>query len=83
MDDPETRGADDLDDIAAFIMHRTDDPGVTDAERLEMYAAVEGYQEGDDPSVIDAALRAIAARYADNPHYRQEWRPSSSPDASA
>lgn len=71
---------DSLDDLAAFIMHRTAERGVTDAERLEIFAAVEGYQEGDDPSVMERALRAIASRYADHPGYRPEWRPAPSPD---
>ena len=81
VDDAESRMTDRLDDLAAFIMHRTTEPGVTDAERLEIFAAVEGYQEGDDPLVIEPTLRAIGARYADHPDYRQEWRPISAPDA--
>jgi hypothetical protein len=79
--DIESCTTDSLDDLAAFVMHRNAERGATDAERLEIFAAVEGYQECDDPSVIEPALRAIAARYADHPDYRTEWRPSSTEHA--
>lgn len=69
------RMTDSVDDLAAFLMHRTADPGATDAERLEVFAAVEGYQEGDDPPAMEAAMRTIGLRYADHPGYRPQWRP--------
>lgn len=81
MADADPGTTDNLDDLAAFVMHRTAEPDLTAAERLEMFAAVEGYQEGDDATVIERALRSIASRYAAHPDYRQEWQPVSAPDA--
>jgi len=64
-----------LDDIAAFLMHRTQDPGVTDSERLATFTLVGAYQERDAPTEIESALRTAAAKFADHPDYRPQWRP--------
>lgn len=67
--------SDTLDDLAAFLMHRSGDAGTTAEDRLRTYALVGAYQEGDDPAAIESTMRATAARYADHPDYRPEWRP--------
>jgi hypothetical protein len=66
---------DDLDDLAAFLMHRTTDPGMTEEERFRTFALVDAYQEGDDPPAIASAMRAAAVKFADDPDYRPSWRP--------
>jgi hypothetical protein len=70
---------DSLDDLAAFLMHRSGDPGVTDAQRLETFALVAAYQEGDEPQAVESTMRTTALRFADHRDYRGEWRPQ--PDA--
>jgi hypothetical protein len=67
--------SDALDDLAAFLMHRTADVDMTAEERLRTHALVGAYQEGDDPAGIEATMRATAVRYSDHPDYRPEWRP--------
>jgi uncharacterized protein DUF6221 len=67
--------SDTLDDLAAFLMHRTSDADMTAEERLRTYALVGAYQEGDEPAEIEATMRATALKFADHPDYRQEWRP--------
>ncbi len=52
------RMTDDVDDLAAFLVHRIAHPGVTDAEPLETFAVVAGYQDGNEPPVIEATMRA-------------------------
>jgi alkylhydroperoxidase/carboxymuconolactone decarboxylase family protein YurZ len=74
---------DSLDDLAAFLMHRTADAGSTDAERRQTFALVAAYQEGDDPPRIEVAMRAAAARFASHPDYRAEWRPEPTDAAEA
>jgi hypothetical protein len=74
-DNSADQSTDTLDDLAAFLMHHAYDPEVTDAERLETFAVVNGYQEGDDPSTIEPAMRTMALRFCDRPDYRPEWRP--------
>ena len=69
--------SDSLDDLAAFLMHRTADEGTTEAERLRLFALVAAYQEGDDPPAIESAMREAAVKFADHPGYRDEWRPES------
>jgi hypothetical protein len=64
-----------LDDLAAFLMHRAYGPDVTQAERLETFAVVNAYQEGEEPSTIESAMRTMALRFRDHPDYRPEWRP--------
>lgn len=64
-----------LDDLAAFLMHRAYEPGVTDAERLQTFALVNAYQEGDEPPTVESAMRSVAVRFADHPDYRDEWLP--------
>jgi hypothetical protein len=71
----ESAPSDNLDDLAAFLMHRTTDPGMTEEERFRTFALVDAYQEGDDPKAIEAAMRAAAVRFADHPDYRPSWRP--------
>ena len=36
-------GADLLDDLAAFLLHRAYEPGVTDVDRLQTFALVNAY----------------------------------------
>ncbi|MCU1655392.1 MAG: hypothetical protein JWO57_48 [Pseudonocardiales bacterium] len=72
--------SDSLDDLAAFLMHRTEDPGVTDAERFQMYALVDAYQEGDEPPEIESAMRMTSLKFAGHPDYRPEWRPEPAPE---
>ena len=72
-------GSDVLDDLAAFLMHRVYEPGVTEAERLQALALVDAYREGDEPRTVEAALRAIAKRFSGHPDYRAEWRPAPEP----
>lgn len=69
------QSTDSLDNLAAFLMHRAYEPGVTDAERLETFAVVNAYQEGDEPSTIESAMRTMALRFCDHPDYRPERRP--------
>jgi Family of unknown function (DUF6221) len=66
---------DSLDDLAAFLMHRTTDPALTEEERYRTFALVDAYQEGDDPPNIESVMRTTALAYADHPDYRAEWRP--------
>jgi len=56
-------------------MHRANDPEVTEAERLRVFAMVGAYQEGDDPAVIESTMRMTALSFAEHPDYRREWRP--------
>ena len=64
-----------LDDLAAFLMQRAYEPGVTDVDRLQTFALVNAYQEGDEPLVVESAMRIVAADFADHPAYRDAWRP--------
>ena len=66
---------DSLDDLAAFLMHRTSDEGMTEEERFLTFALVAAYQEGDDPPAIESAMREAAVKFASHPDYREEWRP--------
>jgi hypothetical protein len=66
---------DSLDDLAAFLMHRTADEGLTEEERFRMFALVAAYQDGDDPIAIESAMREAAMKFAAHPDYRDEWRP--------
>lgn len=64
---------DSSDDLAAFLMHRTSDPGVAPAQVLQIFALVGAYQEGDD---VALELRRQALAFATHPAYRPEWSPS-------
>jgi hypothetical protein len=64
-----------LDDLAAFLMHRTADPAVTDEQRYRTFALVSAYQDGDNPPEIQSEMREAALKFADHPDYRAEWRP--------
>ena len=75
VDKPAPGGTDSLDDLAAFLMHRTADPGVTDEQRYRTFALVSAYQDGDNPPEIQAEMREAALQFADHPGYRAEWRP--------
>jgi hypothetical protein len=89
LDDDETEGlhgeeaadeaahatSDNLDDLAAFLMHRTSDPGVTEEQRYRTFALVSAYQDRDNPPEIQAEMREAALKFADHPDYRAEWRP--------
>jgi hypothetical protein len=75
VDEPAPGGSDSLDDLAAFLMHRTADPGVTDEQRYRTFALVSAYQDGDNPPEIQAEMREDALKFADHPDYRAEWRP--------
>lgn len=68
--------SDSLDDLAAFLMHRTTDPAMSEAERLEIYAVVGAYQEGYDPPQVEALLRNAGAAFAAHPDYQDGWRPA-------
>lgn len=70
---------DSLDDLAAFLMHRTADAGTTEEERYRTFALVTAYQEGDDPPAIEAAMREAAVKFAGHPDFRDEWRPAVTP----
>ena len=74
-DEPAPGGSDSLDDLAAFLMHRTTDPGVSDEQRYRTFALVSAYQDGDNPPQIQAEMRAAALPFAGHPDYRAEWRP--------
>jgi hypothetical protein len=65
---------DSMDDLAAFLMHRTADPGVTDEERYRTFALVDAYQDRDCPPEIEKEMKAAAAKFADHPDYRREWQ---------
>lgn len=67
---------DDMDGLAAFLMHRSADRDVTDTERLEIYAAVGAYQEGYDQAQVEPLLRLAAARFAGHPDVQAEWLPA-------
>lgn len=67
--------SDSLDDLAAFLMHRTADPGVTEEQRYRTFALVSAYQDGDNPPEIQAEMREAALKFAGHPDYRAEWRP--------
>ena len=67
--------SDSMDDLAAFLMHRTTDPGITDDQRYRTFALVSAYQDGDNPPEIQAEMREAALKFADHPDYRAEWRP--------
>jgi hypothetical protein len=67
--------SDSLDDLAAFLMHRTSDPGVTEEQRYRTFALVDAYQDGDNPPEIQQEMREAALKFADHPDYRTEWRP--------
>lgn len=66
---------DSMDDLAAFLMHRTSDQGVTEEERYRTFALVSAYQDGDDLPEIEQDMRKAAAKFVDHPDYRSEWRP--------
>jgi hypothetical protein len=78
-DEPSKQRADTIDDLAAFLMHRTYDRAVTDADRLQIFAAVQAYQEGDDPPAIEAVMRNLALRFRGHLDYQPEWRPQPKP----
>lgn len=63
------------DDLAAFLMHRSVDPELSEQDRLAIFVLVEAYQEGDDPPLVFAALRAAAGHFAGHPDYRPAWAP--------
>ena len=65
-----------MDDLAAFLMHRTADSEVTDEERYRTFALVAAYQDRDLEPVIEQTMKETAVRFADHPDYRSEWRPS-------
>jgi hypothetical protein len=67
--------SDTLDDLAAFLMHRTADPGVTDEERYRTFALVAAYQDKDSPAEIQQEMREAALKFAGHPDYRADWRP--------
>jgi hypothetical protein len=71
--------SDSLDDLAAFLMHRMSDTEVSEPDRLRTFAVVGAYQEGDDPAVVEPALRALGAQFADHADYRPEWSPTVAP----
>jgi hypothetical protein len=72
---PAGSSRDSMDDLAAFLMHRTTDPGVTDEARYLTFALVAAYQDGDDLPEVEQAMRQAGAKFAGHPDYRREWRP--------
>lgn len=64
------------DDLAAFLMHRSVDPELSEQDRLTIFVLVDAYQECDDPPQVFAALRAAASRFTAHPDYRPEWAPN-------
>ena len=79
VDENAESGADLLDDLAAFLMQRAYDPGVTDVDRLQTFALVNAHQDGDEPLAVESAMRTVAAQFADHPAYRDSWRPRPKP----
>jgi hypothetical protein len=73
------RTAEVLDDLAAFLMHHAYSSGMTDADRLQTFAIVQAYQEGDDPATVELIMRDMAFRFRDRSEYRPEWRPRPQP----
>src|SRR5690242_5611823 len=71
--DRQGRIRDSMDDLAAFLMHRTADSGLSEEDRLSIFVLVGAYQENDDPPLVAAALRTAAATYRHHPDYRSEW----------
>ena len=65
--------SDTLDDLAAFLMHRTADVNMSEKRRLSIFVLVGAYQEQDAPPTVEAALRNEAGAFADHPDYRVEW----------
>jgi hypothetical protein len=76
VDGPSPETSDSLDDLAAFLMHRTADPGMTEEQRYRTFALVSAYQDGDNPPEIQAEMREAALQFAGHPDYRAEWRPA-------
>ncbi len=64
---------DGLDDLAAFLMHRTADTDTSEVDRMSIFVLVGAYHEGDDPQLVAAALRTAASAFTDHPDYRPEW----------
>ncbi len=62
-----------LDDLAAFLMHRTSDEGMPEEQRLAIFVLVGAYQEQDDPTTVAAAMRNEATAFATHAGYRAEW----------
>lgn len=74
--------SDSLDDLAAFLMHRSGDENVSEADRLSIWAVVRAYQEGYDPAQVEPALWLTGAQFADHPDHQQRWLPAAAaPDA--
>jgi hypothetical protein len=65
-----------LDDLAAFLMRHAYADGVSEDERVETFAAVDAYQQGEDPTRVESMMRRLAFRFRDDPDYRAEWRPA-------
>jgi len=65
-----------VDDLAAFLVHRTADLGITSEERYLIFALVVAYQDSDLEPVIEQAMKEAAVRFAGHPDYHSEWRPS-------
>lgn len=63
---------DSMDDLAAFLMHRTSDPDIAPDHVLRIYALVGAYQEGDE---VEPDLRREGVTFATHPAYRPEWGP--------
>jgi hypothetical protein len=72
-----------LDDLAAFLMHRTNDEKLSEAERLEIYAVVGAYQEGYELAQVEPLLRNAGAAFADHPDYQADCRPADTAGADA
>jgi hypothetical protein len=68
------RHRDSVDDLAAFLVHRTADPGVTDEERYLIFALVVAYQDPGLEPVVEQAMKETAVRFAGHPDYHSEWR---------
>jgi hypothetical protein len=64
---------DSLDDLAAFLMHRTSEATCTPDGRLRIFALVGAYREGRD---VEAYLRQEASAFAVHPDYRPAWNPA-------
>jgi hypothetical protein len=70
-----------LDDLAAFLMHRTTEIALSDADRLRIFALVGAYQEGDEPAQIESTMRAMALKFANHVDYQPAWRRAASETA--
>ena len=69
----------DIDGLAEFLLARSRDPLVGDADRLRCTGMVDSYRTGMARAEVELAMRHMARRFADHRDYRYEWRPELQP----